>query len=322
MDETRINAIAETLAPALAPVEERRARVARSNQYVYMGGVLAALPLIFLAVLNASVPFAIGAAIIAAIGFGISQWRAHGVKKDARQLFLSEISRAMDVVHEDVPGWSDAALFQRHHLLGNWDRQRFSDGLVGRYHEMDWKLFHAHLERRSTDNKGRTRYTTVFNGILIKVDLTRAHDTDVLILRDQGWFNGLRGLGGDWKRAGLGEGRFERAFEVYTKDQVEARVLLTPPVMEGLLDLEEAWHGKKLRAAFVGQQLLIAVGSGRILQMKDFDRSFMDSSRITDFVREIRSIEELIDVLAEPIQMRVDREMTMPAINTGTEQTS
>ena len=52
---------------------------------------------------------------------------------------------------------------------------------------------------------------------------------------------------------------FSKIFEAYGTDQVETRYLLTPTFMQRLVDLEQSVDGKKIRFAFTGGQLLIAV---------------------------------------------------------------
>jgi len=61
------------------------------------------------------------------------------------------------------------------------------------------------------------------------------------------------------KRVGLVDSRFEKRFEVYSDDQVEARALMTPDFMERLMTFQADYLGRNLQCAFIGRQLHIAV---------------------------------------------------------------
>ena len=118
-------------------------------------------------------------------------------------------------------------------LVPGWDRSSYEDLIVGNRNGIDFEFFEAHLEekRTTTDSKGRTRTTwvTVFRGQCIRFDFHKRFFGHTLVTRDAGFFNFFGKLTmGDLDRARLESPEFEKAFEVYTSDQVEARFLLTP----------------------------------------------------------------------------------------------
>jgi len=61
------------------------------------------------------------------------------------------------------------------------------------------------------------------------------------------------------KRVRLVDNRFEKRFEVYSDDQVEARTLLSPDFMERLMAFQSEYLGRNVQCAFIGRQLHIAV---------------------------------------------------------------
>src|SRR5690606_36694514 len=64
------------------------------------------------------------------------------------------------------------------------------DALFSRtYKSSSFELYEGHLEQRSTDSKGRTRYTTVFRGQLIRMHFPREFLGVTIVRRDAGVFN-------------------------------------------------------------------------------------------------------------------------------------
>jgi hypothetical protein len=86
---------------------------------------------------------------------------------------------------------------------------------------------------------GRNRRSrTAFSGIAVLIDLPRPIGSPVALKIDKGSvLNWLDSLGTGYERIALVDPVFEKIFEVYGKDQVEARSILSPDVMELFLRL-------------------------------------------------------------------------------------
>ena len=54
---------------------------------------------------------------------------------------------------------------------------------------------------------------------------------------------------------------FEKEFEVYSQNQIEARYLLTTAFMERMLKLKELYKGKKIQFSFQDSKVLIAINT-------------------------------------------------------------
>lgn len=75
--------------------------------------------------------------------------------------------------------------------------------------------------------------------------------------------NFLSGLTTKLERVTLEDPIFERQFEVYSNDQVEARYLLTTSFMERLLELS-ALYDNKIECCFYDDNLLLKIPSRAI----------------------------------------------------------
>src|SRR5690606_24551245 len=80
------------------------------------------------------------------------------------------------------------------------------------------------------------------------------------------------------------------AFEVWGTDQVEARYLLHPVMMERLLELETKLHGKRLRCAFEDGDCLVAVEGGNLFEPGDLFKPLVDPARARRIVNEISGV--------------------------------
>src|SRR6185369_3828081 len=117
-----------------------------------------------------------------------------------------------------------------------------------------------------------------------------------VVRRDLGWFNFMNRFGeGDLKRVGLEDPKFERDFEVYASDQVEARELVHPVFMERLLALESHFDGKRIRCAFQDGDLLLAVEGRDRFELGSMFRPLPDPTRVRTVVNDIAEILRLID---------------------------
>lgn len=179
-------------------------------------------------------------------------------------------------------------------LVPGFTRSKFEDLFAGDYKGCAFELYEGHLEQRHSDSKGRTRYSTVFRGQLVRMHFPRDFLGVTIVRRDAGVFNMFGGREG-LKKVGLEDPVFEKAFEVWGSDQVEARYLLHPVLMQRLLDLESALKGKKLRCAFEGGDLLVAVEGGDLFEPGDLFKPLDDPARARRIVEDIAGVVRVMD---------------------------
>ncbi len=291
---------AREIQPALRSREADRVSAARKARqgWLYGGALAATGAAVSLAVF--SLPFM--AFVSAMAGYGLSLWFGsdlRAIRKDAKTLMVQPVAERFGLDFVESPGDQATVLdFRRVKLLPDWDRSKFEDKLTGRRGEVDFEFFEAHLEdkRTSTDSNGRTktRWVTVFRGQCLRFDFHKRFLGETLVLRDAGIFSFLGGARG-MERARLEDPRFEKAFEVYTTDQVESRYLLTPDFMQRLLDLEEAFHGGKLRCAFTGGEMFVAVEGGDLFEPGSMFTPLDNPERIRELLDDFAVVFKLID---------------------------
>lgn len=182
---------------------------------------------------------------------------------------------------EDVDPGGEFEAARRYGLVPGYDRSSFEDNWFGQIEGHDFSLYEAHLEERRGSGKNR-RTVTVFRGAIIRMQFGRSFHSTTLLQRagkHKKWF----GLGGRKDKVSF-KGHelayvdqvhpaFEDVFEVWTDDQVEARVLVHPTYVEHLIALERAFDGDAVRALFSKGEVVIAVQSKDLFESGSMDPS-------------------------------------------------
>jgi hypothetical protein len=199
------------------------------------------------------------AILVGGIGCG---WAARRLA-DSEGSLLTAIFGYLDLDYSRVAGVFPLDRFRELGILPSYDRSKLEDRVRGQHAGVAFDIAEAYLEEKRTQNTKngtKTTYVTVFDGLLIRCGFLKPFSTRVLVKRDAGWLAGaLSGLFGGGDKVRLEDPRFEEVFEVYSKDQVEARYLLTPLFMERLLALDRRFGGGQMALAFEGQEVWIAL---------------------------------------------------------------
>ncbi|HEV2365069.1 MAG TPA: DUF3137 domain-containing protein [Caulobacteraceae bacterium] len=176
-------------------------------------------------------------------------------------------------------------------LLPHPSDSRFLDFLSGQRNSVGFSLCQARLWQGS----GKSR-TLAFSGQILMLHTGRALRATTAVLR-HGFltsFSCPKGL----SPVGLEDPRFSNVFVAFGSDQVEAREILTPAFMQRLLDLEAAYAGEKLRCAFVGPDVLIALQDGDCFKFGSALASFVDRTRAQAIAGDLERIFDLVDSFA------------------------
>jgi len=299
---------AQTIGPWLADREACRTRaVGRFFAILSAGSVIAGAVLILRPFGPSSLQagFLIGAGFAALAFFFLDRART-----EITRGLLERIARHFGFTYSGDPG--RPALYDHYRrlkLLPGHDREKFEDQVSGRYGGAAFTVGEAHLESQSS-GKHRSR-RTVFHGQLIAVDYPRRFRGATVVQRDMGAFNALSRPSKEFRRVGLSSPAFEKAFEAWTTDEVEAHALLDPVVLERFQELERLFNGKKLRAAFDEGKLLIAVETGDRMTIGTMFRPIGGVERVEKILKEFDLIFDLIDVLLARVDARLNGAFTL-----------
>ncbi len=227
-----------------------------------------------------------GAGAVGAKAYFEGQWRA-GLGDEALPIlcdFLGDMTYGGPNL--------DLAPFSRLGVIPGYDSASLEDSVSGAHDGLDWALTEAHLTTRHTDSRGRTRTTTVFRGLLFKIEIFGPAPR-IFFGRDRGamlnWFSetlssSRRGL----EKIEIPDAAFEQAYETYTDDVDAAWRFIGPELTAGLREIARSEVGKRYVAcAMEGDAMFVALPrSGDFLSLGSL---FTPLSRVEDDLHEALS---------------------------------
>lgn len=169
------------------------------------------------------------------------------------------------------------------------------------YFEGEYKNVGIHFSEIKLTKRARRSTITVFKGLAVLLTQgTRKFYGHTILTQDQGkvgeW---LKSQLSNLDRADLVDPEFERLFDVFTNDQVEARYLLDPLIIENLKVLYDEYSGTKLLVAFYEGHVLILIGSHKNhFEPADIEIQATDEQSLLSMHNEIGQILSIIDRLS------------------------
>lgn len=176
------------------------------------------------------------------------------------------------------------------------DRYNGEDFFSGKRDKTAFKFSQIKAEekhtRRTSNGGTQTYYTTVFEGILMIADFNKVLQSNTRVIEQSDHF--FEKLFAGKRKVSLENPSFEKIFNTYSDNQVEARYILTPAMMENILKLKQTW-GAKIGLSFRGNHMYIAIHSrNNYFDVSGRNYSMQEVERI---IREVEACLSIIDVL-------------------------
>ena len=260
----------KTLYPVLQELEEDRKAVKKrviNISIVFSIIVFALLALLAKHLNDLDFLFFIGVLYIAGLGW-IYRYLITDYRSDFKQKVIAPLIEEIDKNLNYLPEMHiPLANFNRSKLFTTRpDRVSGNDYVRGKIDNIDIAFSDFHAEKRHKDSKGRTSWETIFQGLFIVSDFHKRFHGETIILPDtaQSLFGDLIG---SWLQANnfsrnqlikMDSPAFEKEFVVYGTDQVEARYILTPTLMQKLLNYKKR-SKHPLYVSFIGGKIYMAI---------------------------------------------------------------
>lgn len=187
------------------------------------------------------------------------------------------------------------------------NRYKTEDRIWGLVGSTDIEMAEIKAERKETsrDSNGntKTKYVTVFEGIFMVADFHKHFHGTTHVLPDIaesmfGWL-GRKMQSMNWSRgevAHMEDPDFEKAFVVYTDDQVEARYILSTSLMRRMLDLKKRF-GSQVAFAFKESKVYIAISSKDNYFEPSYKKSLIERGNIEFFYKEVTCCLDIVEDL-------------------------
>lgn len=152
-------------------------------------------------------------------------------------------------------------------------------------------------QRRFVTSNGRTRTINhkTGGGLLFIAQMNKKFTGQTIVVKDKGWLNRFAKYS-HLQRAGMESPIFEKAFEVYTDNQIEARYLLTTVMLEYLLKLKQYFSNVEL--SFFNENVFINIETNNnMFECSSFFRSLLNKNRIEKGFNELYLLFSIIKTL-------------------------
>jgi hypothetical protein len=201
----------------------------------------------------------------------------------------------------DETDYREAALFRNR--IDRFQGDDLVEGVLGATRFRFSELVHKE-KHETTDSKGRrqTRWVTVFKGIFFIADFNKHFLGRTYVVPDAR--ENFLGIGKIFEKWSFGRGEivelenpeFEKLFTVYGTDQVEARYILTPSLMERLVNFRNKAE-TRVYIAFVHSKLFVALPVSRNLFEPKIFSSGVQSGYLRDYFRYLALVAGIVDDL-------------------------
>ena len=233
---------------------------------IVIGGVIALLfsaynfPEVYSIVVGAAV-------IITAIILGIKLNKERKItKKEYKQKVMRPIVHFIDdsLNYQPTSFISKSQFSESKIFTQRIDRYKGDDLIEGTIGKTDIRFSEVHAEYYTTDKDGKRHYHTIFKGIFLIADFHKDFSGETYVLVDTA--EKLFGkLGKVFQKANfirpklvkMEDPVFEKAFVVYGSDQIESRYILTPAMMERMMNLKK--KSDRVQFSFKNSQVYIAL---------------------------------------------------------------
>ena len=240
------------------------------------------------------------AAGVSVAGLGALWWWVTSPRRQYANAYktdiLPDIARLFGDFTYDVKGKIPMDIMKPSKIVPGYTRYKSEDFFKGIYKAVEINFSEIDLKKKS----GKST-VTVFKGLAILLTQgTRRFHGHTIMTRDQGKIGGwFKEKTSSFKRADLVDPEFEKIFDVFTTDQVEARYLIDPRIVENLKTLYEEYNGSQMMVAFYDDHVLILIGSKvNHFEPADIRTPATNEAGLLAMKREIGEILSIVDRLS------------------------
>lgn len=182
-------------------------------------------------------------------------------------------------------------------LFGGITKIDPDDYFQGTYKGLNIIISEVEIERGT----GKQR-VDVFGGVLVKLDMNKRVLSHTIVTEDVSWSKFskyfLPTAFSNMDKTELEDVEFNKMFNVYTEDEVEARYILTTSFMERLKILKETYKADDIRASFKDNSLLIALCVSKdMFVLGDVRKPVRDAGEVQTLFDQFASVLSIVDLL-------------------------
>ena len=182
-------------------------------------------------------------------------------------------------------------------LIEESNKIELDDKFLGCHNDVKYEITEGKFSIVEGCGKSRREYT-VFDGVIVKLEMNK-NFTGNTIIDERGFSQILKYIDfdkSDLTKTTMEDIEFNKKYNVYTDDEVEARYLITPSFMQRLKNMKVAFSADKVRCAFYKEYLLIGLFTSKdLFSICSLFEPIDDPKQFFTMYEEIVSIIKLID---------------------------
>lgn len=277
------------ISPGLSKYESERLR-----QFGYTRAVKIAALIIILVLVFLTKQIDIGlilfiCCIAGAVCFGLKK----KFENEIKQKIMPYVCKCLGDLKWKYAQCSFEQLLCKSGIIDRYNRVSYDDSFTGIYKDINYEICETSFYYKTgTGKNSSTR--TVFKGVMIKLDMNKSFTGNTVIRPDT-----LKHASpaANLKHTTLEDVVFEKKFDVFTDDEVEARYLITPSFMERLNNMKTAFSADRVSCAFYDKYLLVGLHTSKdLFSICSLKEPVNDGKQFFTMFEEILSIIKLIEI--------------------------
>lgn len=183
--------------------------------------------------------------------------------------------------------------FERSRLfMTSIDRYNGDDYVFGQIDKTQFWFSEVKAEYKTTTSKGQTQWHTIFKGLFFVADFNKHFEGSTVVLPNRLGRGSLArilqkvNLTRREKLIKLEDPEFNKYFVVYGDDQIESRYVLSPSLMQRLIDFRKK-QGNPLHISFVSSFLFLAIGYTKDLFEPSYFKSLTHFETVKPYFEDI-----------------------------------
>lgn len=196
--------------------------------------------------------------------------------------------------HPNLP----LSVLNQSQIMKKSDDLAADDGFNGEYKEVPIfivEYVRYKYQEQKEDGIRKIKRKVKGRGIIFEAEMKKKFSGHTIVVKDKGVLNKLsrhKGL----ERAGLESPEFEKAFEVYTNNQIEARYILTAVMIEYMLKLKKLFPHAEY--SFENNNVLINIEMKKnMFECSNFFRSVINKKRAEIYFKQFYLLFSIIEIL-------------------------
>lgn len=226
------------------------------------------------------------------LGFLIYHWIKKSFEKKVKRKIMQRVCKCFEYLfwienYNKTEKFEQLPNFNETGLTSYYTTFNIDDAFVGEHKNVKFDIIESELIRGCGKNS-----KTIFKGVFILLDMNKNFNTHTIITQDSlSHTSPLNNL----HHTELEDIQFEKRYDVFTDNDVEARYLITPSFMERLNNIELCFNGK-ISCAFYKEKLILAIRTKHdLFSICSLLKPTYDSKQFETMFNEIYSLIELIE---------------------------